>query len=62
MSNLETLIEAGIVPRDHTLSEDDSEVIETLSLHEVKTLVDLKEKLGDDLLRRNISDAGNFFL
>ena len=62
MSNLETLIAAGVVPEDHTLTDDDSQVIETLSHHEGQTLVSLKEKLGDDLLRRNCSDAANFFL
>ena len=63
MSNLETLIAAGIVPEDHTLSDDDSQVIETLTHHEVQALVSLKEKLGDDLIRRNCgSDVPNFFL
>lgn len=62
MSNLETLIAAGVVPQNHTLSDDDRSVVDNLSASEVQCLVDLKGKLGDDLLRRNTSDAGNFFL
>ena len=62
MSNLVTLVAAGVVPEDHTLSDDDCLVVENLSPLEVQCLVDLKTKLGDDFLRRNTSDAANFFL
>jgi hypothetical protein len=62
MTNLEKLIEAGIVPLDHTLSDDDSLVIENLSHLELACLVDLKHKLGDEFLQRNIRDAANCFL
>jgi len=62
MSNLDTLIAAGVVPQDHTLSDSDVAAVEGLSASEVQSMVDLKCKLGDDFLRRNTSDAANFFL
>jgi hypothetical protein len=62
MTNLEKLIEAGVVPPDHTLTDDDSSVIENLSHLEVACLVDLKQKLGEDFIQRNLRDAANCFL
>ena len=62
MSNLETLMSAGVVPKDHKLTEADRAVVESLSPDEVKIMVSLKTKLGDEFLRRNMSDSANFFL
>ena len=62
MNNLDKLIDAGVVPDDHTLSDEDSSVIESLSPLEVQSLVDLKHKLGEDFLQRNVHDAANCFL
>jgi hypothetical protein len=62
MTNLEKLIKAGVVPPDHTLTDDDTLIIENLSHLEVECLVDLKQKLGDEFLRRNIRDSANCFL
>ena len=62
MSNLDTLISAGVVPQDHDLSDADKAVVESLSPDEVQHMVNLKSKFGDDFLRRNTSDSANFFL
>ena len=59
MTNLEHLTKAGLVPQDHTLSDDDKKTIESLHPQEVQTLVGLKEKLGHDFLKRNTRDAAN---
>jgi hypothetical protein len=62
VSQLDTLIAAGIVPQHNTLTEADRGVIETLSDSEVQALVNLKQKLGDDFLRRNSQPLPNCFL
>jgi len=62
MSNLDTLIAAGVVPQDHTLTQEDIQTIEKLTVDEVKTLVDLSVKLGADFIQRNLIDAPNCFL
>ena len=62
MSNLEILMNAGVIPEDHTLSDDDRGVINNLSELEVHALVALKHKLGDEFLERNIRDVANCFL
>lgn len=62
MSNLEKLKAAGIVPHDHKLSETDITVIETLHEHEVQSLISIKQKLGDDFVKRNTRDTPNCIL
>ena len=62
MSKLEKLKAAGVVPHDHTLSEADVTVIENLHDHEVDTLITLKQKLGDDFVKRNTRDTPNCIL
>ena len=57
MSNLATLIAAGVVPQNHTLSYEDQQTVEGLSQDEVNCLIDLKSKLGDDFIRRNTADG-----
>jgi hypothetical protein len=59
MTNLEKLTTAGLVPHDHSLSDDDKKTIENLHPHEVETLVSLKEKLGTEFIQRNTRDAAN---
>jgi hypothetical protein len=62
MSNLEKLKAGGVVPHDHKLSEADVTVIETLHEHEVQSLINLKQKLGDDFVKRNTRDTPNCIL
>ena len=62
MSKLEKLKAAGVVPHDHTLSEADVTIIENLHDHEVDTLIHLKQKLGDDFVKRNTRDTPNCIL
>lgn len=62
MSNLETLLAAGVVPQDHTLTDEDTSTIEALSDSEVQLLIGLKQKLGDEFLQRNSGDIANCFL
>jgi hypothetical protein len=59
LSNLDTLIEAGLVPTDNTLTDDDKQIIESLSQDEVQSLISLKTKLGDDFILRNTRYAPN---
>ncbi len=62
MSNLEKLKAAGVVPHDHTLSDADRSTIEDLHDHEVQSLISLKQKLGDDFVKRNTRDTPNCIL
>ncbi len=62
MDNLTKLMSAGVVPQDHTLTDDDIGVIHSLSDDEVQSLVGLKEKLGEDFIRRNGQNVANCFL
>ena len=62
MTNMEKLKAAGVVPEDHTLSDNDSTAVDNLSDHEVQTLIGLKQKLGDDFVQRNTRDKPNCFL
>ncbi len=62
MTNVETLMEAGVVPGDHTLTSDEVSVINGLSASEVQALISIKQKLGDDFIQRNVVDSANCFL
>jgi hypothetical protein len=62
VDNLEKLIAAGVVPKDHTLTHEDQKTIHTLSESEVHSLVNLKQKLGDDFIQRNGKNIANCFL
>ncbi len=62
MDNLTALKSAGVVPQNHTLSDDDIGVIHSLSDDEVQALVNLKQKLGDDFIQRNGQNVANCFL
>jgi hypothetical protein len=62
MSNLEKLKAGGVVPHDHTLSDEDRSTIENLHEHEVQSLISLKQKLGDEFVKRNTRDTPNCFL
>jgi hypothetical protein len=53
MTNIEKLQKAEILADPHGLSKQDVETIEHLSPEEVDTWVRIKEKLGDDFVRRN---------
>jgi hypothetical protein len=62
MANLDKLISAGLVPKDHNLSQKDIKVINKLSDDEIATLANVKAKLGEDFLRRNHPIKPNCFL
>jgi len=53
MNNVDTLIAAGIIPQNHTLTSADMAAINDLSTDEVNTIISLKTKLGGDFLQRN---------
>jgi hypothetical protein len=62
VDNLTTLMSAGVVPQDHTLTDDDLGVIQTLTDVEIQALINLKQKLGDDFIQRNGQNVANCFL
>jgi hypothetical protein len=62
MANLDALMSAGVIPDDHTLTKDDIEIINGLKAEEIKALIDLKIKLGEEFLRRNLLAKPNCFL
>jgi hypothetical protein len=62
MSNVEKLKAAGVVPHDHKLTDGDHSTIENLSDHEVQSLINLKQKLGDEFVKRNTRDTPNCFI
>jgi hypothetical protein len=62
MANLDTLISAGVIPHDHTLTKDDIKTVNSLAPTEVDTLITLKSKLGDEFLQRNTIAKPNCFL
>jgi hypothetical protein len=62
VDNLTTLMSAGVVPQDHSLTDADLGVIHSLSDDEVASLINLKQKLGDDFIQRNGQNVANCFL
>ena len=52
MSNVKTLYDAGLV-RPEKLTDQDKKVIESLSPDEVNALLQVKAKLGDDMIKQN---------
>lgn len=55
MSNVKTLADAGLA-RPEKLSDQDKKVIESLSKEEVNTLLQIKGKLGDGMIKDNWQD------
>ncbi len=55
MTNVEKLQAAKILPVPHKLSKSDEDKINALDPNEVKAVVDIKSKLGDDFIQRNTS-------
>jgi hypothetical protein len=62
MAHLDTLMSAGVVPDKHTLTKEDIEIINSLKAEEIKALIDLKIKLGEEFLKRNLLVKPNCFL
>ena len=62
MDNLTTLMSAGVVPQDHTLTDADLGIIAALTAAEIAALINLKQKLGDDFIQRNGQNVANCFL
>jgi len=52
MSNVKTLSDAGLV-RPEVLTDQDKKVLESLSPDEMKALMAVKAKLGDDMIKQN---------
>jgi hypothetical protein len=53
---------AGVVPQKHTLTDADLGIIAALTAAEVESLINLKQKLGDDFIHRNGKLVANCFL
>jgi hypothetical protein len=62
VDNLTTLMSAGVVPQDHTLTDADVATIAALTAVEIQALINLKQKLGDDFIQRNGKNIANCFL
>ena len=62
MDNLNALMSAGVVPEDHSLTDDDLGIIAALNAAEIEALINLKQKLGDDFIQRNGQNVANCFL
>ena len=56
-SNMERLQEAGIVHPHHKMSEEDQQLVETLTREEVETLISVKNKLGDNFIRKTAKEG-----
>jgi hypothetical protein len=53
MSNVQTLVDAGLARADH-LTEQDRKVIDSLTEQEIKTLLQIKVKLGDTMMNQKV--------
>jgi hypothetical protein len=62
VDNLNKLMSAGVVPQKHTLTDADLGIIAALTAAEVESLINLKQKLGDDFIHRNGKLVANCFL
>jgi hypothetical protein len=54
---MERLKDAGIVHPQHTMSEHDQRLVETLSKEEVEALISVKHKLGDDFVKKTMKEG-----
>jgi len=52
-SNVDRLIEEGIIAKDYALSDEDRDALEGLSDEELQALIDLRNKLGDEFIGRH---------
>jgi len=52
-SNVQKLIDAGVLKDDHSLSEADQQQIESLSSAEVNHMIGVGGKLDEDFYERN---------
>ena len=55
--NMERLTEAGIVHPQHTMSEQDQQLVEKLSKEEVEALISIRHKLGDDFIKKTAKEG-----
>ena len=53
LSNVKILVDAGLARADH-LTEQDRKVIDSLSEQEIKTLLEIKAKLGDTMMNQKV--------
>ena len=56
-TNVEVLQGAGIVHKNHTMNEHDQKLLNSLSKSEVDALISIKNKLGEDFLRKTTKDG-----
>jgi len=57
-SKIQRLVDAGLIRGGHQFSDQDLQLLESLSEDEVEALISVKAKLGEDFFNRN-TDLAN---
>jgi hypothetical protein len=52
-SKIQSLVDAGLIRAGHQFSDQDRQLLESLSEDEVEALISVKTKLGEDFFNRN---------
>ena len=52
-SRIQRLVDAGLIRTGHQFSDQDRQLLESLSEDEVEALISVKTKLGEDFFNRN---------
>jgi hypothetical protein len=52
-SRIQRLVDAGLIRAGHQFSDQDRQLLESLSEDEVEALISVKTKLGEDFFNRN---------
>lgn len=52
-SKIQRLVDAGLLRAGHQFSDQDQQLLESLSEDEVEALISVKMKLGEDFFNRN---------
>lgn len=58
MGNLSQLMDAGIIAAGASLTQEDQDLINSLTPDEVNALISIKSKLTPGFIQRNLSGAG----
>jgi hypothetical protein len=56
-SKIQHLVDAGLIRAGHQFSDQDRQLLESLSDDEVEALISVKTKLGEDFFNRNTALA-----
>ena len=59
MTQVEKLQNGGVIATPHQISDEDAAAINSLSDHEVDTLIAVKNKLGEDFFKKT-AEGGQF--